>query len=192
MDTKEKALWEIKNEKNKTGVRWLIIAVLGAYLGTRFTDAPYIFYLLGAATIWNSLVTLYLHRAAKAEQISRWAKYVTMASDFLLVALILVPTGGSSSLLYPINYVVIVSNALRYGMGVALAGTFLMNIFYLGVLAHQYYPEFVIPGFHQEVLKVGAFWLVGIYTGYLSRRFTILRGEVERLQVLLSKALEKK
>jgi hypothetical protein len=66
-----------------------------------------------------------------------------------------------------------------------------MNIFYLALLAYQYYPQTDIPGFHQEVLKIAGFWLVGVYTGYLSRRYEVLRGEVERYQELLAGALKK-
>lgn len=199
----EKALWEIRNEKNKASVRWVLIAAIGTYLSyllyhgaqgavgaAAVFDAAYIFSLLGVAVALNSLLMIYLMRALKNQDIGAWIKYATMGCDFLLIALVLVPTGGSQSLFYPLNYIVIVSNALRYGMSVALTGTFIMNIFYLGVLANQYYPHMQIPGFHQEVLKVAGFWLVGIYTGYLSRRYEILRGEVERYQKLLRDALK--
>jgi hypothetical protein len=200
---REKALWEIRNEKNKASVRWVLILTIGSYLSYLFYrgegnalggitfDATYIFGLMGFAVAFNVAIAVLVQRALKKEQIGRWVKYLTMSCDFLLVALVLIPTGGSTSLLYPINYVIIVSNALRYGMSIALAGTFIMNIFYLGVLANQYWPDMHIPDFHQEVLKVAGFWLVGIYTGYLSRRFEILRGEVERYQKLLKDALKK-
>ena len=32
MDRKEKAAWEIRNEKNKAGVRWLLIFIIVPYL----------------------------------------------------------------------------------------------------------------------------------------------------------------
>lgn len=201
---RERALWEIRNEKNKASVRWIVIAAVAGYLSYLLTrdnvgaigaapglDASYIAILTVFAVTFNALLSVYLLGALQTEKISRSVKYLTMAVDFLLVALLLAPTGGDKSLFYPLNYVVIVSNALRYGMAVALAGTFLMNIFYLGVLVNQYGPHVQIPGFHQEVLKVAGFWLVGIYTGYLSRRYEILRGEVEKYQNLLSEALKK-
>lgn len=201
---REKALWEIRNEKNKASVRWVLVLAIGAYLiylldkGVTLSagsaaafNTTYVFSVLGFAIIFNAALTLLIYRALKKESIGRWVKYVTMSCDFMLVALVLVPTGGSHSLLYPLNYVIIVSNALRYGMTVALAGTFVMNLFYLAVLANQYWPQTHIPGFHQEVLKIAGFWLVGVYTGYLSRRYEILRGEVERYQKLLSEALTK-
>lgn len=197
-------IWEIRNEKNKASVRWVLVGAIGAYLsyllwrgetvsraGAVFFNAAYILSVLAFAVIFNGAVSLWLIRALKQERIGRQVKYLTMAADFLLVALVLVPTGGSESLLYPLNYVIIVSNALRYGMSIAITGTVTMNVFYLGVLAHQYWPHTQIPGFHQEILKVSGFWLVGIYTGYLSRRYEILRGEVEHYQKLLSDALKK-
>lgn len=207
--TREKALWEIRNEKNKASVRWVLILTIGSYLSYLFYrgegpstalraglnsgvltfNAAYIFSLMGFAVAFNAGITVLIQRSLKKEAIGRWVKYLTMGCDFLLVALVLIPTGGSASLLYPINYIVIVSNALRYGMSIALAGTFIMNVFYLGVLANQYWPGMQIPDFHQEVLKVAGFWLVGIYTGYLSRRYEILRGEVEHYQKLLANAL---
>ena len=200
---REKALWEIRNEKNKASVRWLLVLAIGAYLiylldhggnavaGATVFNLTYVLAVLGFAVAFNGTLTWLLWRALKKERIGRWVKYITMTCDFMLVALVLIPTGGSHSLLYPLNYVIIVSNALRYGMTVALTGTFTMNLFYLGVLANQYWPQTHIPGFHQEVLKIAGFWLVGVYTGYLSRRYEVLRGEVERYQKLLSEALAK-
>jgi hypothetical protein len=67
-----------------------------------------------------------------------------------------------------------------------------MNLFYIGVIAYQYYPDQQIVGIQKEILKLGGFWLVGIYTGYLALRFETLRGEVEHYQKLLAKALEAK
>jgi hypothetical protein len=201
--SRDRALWEIRNEKNKANVRWVLVGAVTIYLscllwrgeaparsGREFFNAAYIFGVLTAATAFNLALTLYLVKAMAREIISPAVKYASMTGDFLLVALVLVPTGGSESLLYPLNYVIIVSNALRYGMAMALAGTLIMNLFYLGVLAAQYWPQTQIPDFHQEMLKVAAFWLVGIYTGYLSRRYEILRGEVERYEKLLREALK--
>lgn len=202
--SQNRAIWEIRNEKNKASVRWVLVFGIGGYLSyllysgkaAAIGSAPifsstYILSVLAFAIFFNGLVAWLAHRATAVGRIGRWVKYVTMAVDFLLVALVLIPTGGSQSLLYPLNYVIIVSNALRYGMSVAIAGTVIMNIFYLAVLALQYYPQTDIPGFHQEVLKIAGFWLVGVYTGYLSRRYEILRGEVERYQDLLAGALKK-
>ena len=134
----------------------------------------------------NLLVTVMVHRARKSEKFHPIVKYCTMVIDLLTVAFVLIPTGGSESMFFVINYVVIVSNGLRYGMRVALVGTIAFNIFYVGVLAFQYYPDKDIANAQNEILKVAGFWLVGIYTGYLSRRFQILQGEVEKYQRLLA------
>lgn len=103
----------------------------------------------------------------------------------------MIPTGGNESMFFVINYVVIVSNSLRYGMRISILGTIVMNVFYIGVLLYQYYPNLEITGVQKEILKVGGFWLVGIYTGYLSMRFETLRGEIENYQKLLKAALQK-
>jgi hypothetical protein len=103
----------------------------------------------------------------------------------------MIPTGGKDSMFFVINYVVIVSNSLRYGMRVSIFGTLVMNLFYVCILYLQFYPNLEIDGIQKEILKIGGFWLVGIYTGYLSMRFEILRGEVEGYQKLLKAALEK-
>ncbi|MCX7632045.1 MAG: hypothetical protein N2Z22_01790 [Turneriella sp.] len=200
----ERTLWEIRNEKNKAGVRWLIITAVAGYLLTLWAngEAPakntahlfntnYIFSTLGFALCANTTITWLVLRATKKEKISGIFKYLTMAVDFLMVTLVLLPTGGSESMLYPLYYVVIVSNALRYGMKVALVGIVTMNAFYVAMLGVQYYPQVEIPGYQQEALKIAGFWVVGIYTGYLARRFEILRGEVERYQKLLAQALQK-
>lgn len=196
----ERAQWEIRNEKNKASVRWVLMAVVGGFLVYRLVggvgwqssfDSIYLFSALGFAILANAAISLLVARARERGSISTFFKYATMTLDFFLVALVLIPTGGGQSLLYPLNYVVIVSNALRYGMGVAISGAIIMNFFYVLVLAYQYYPQTDIPDFQQHALKLAGFWLVGIYTGYLSRRYEILRGEVERLQKLLGEALKK-
>lgn len=198
--TPDRAQWEIRNEKNKTSVRWVLIATVGSFLVYRFLkssawqinfDGVYLFSALGFAILANTAISLLVARAIRRGLISTLFKYATMTLDFFLVALALVPTGGGQSLLYPLNYVVIVSNALRYGMGVAITGAIIMNFFYVLVLAYQHYPQTEIPDFQQHALKLAGFWLVGIYTGYLSRRYEVLRGEVERLQKLLGEALKK-
>ncbi len=205
MDRKEKAAWEIRNEKNKAGVRWLLIFIIVPYLSYLLLTGKSIeighqnffnwFYVLTVAAFVisvNLIVTLLLFFAAKSGKIHPSVKYYTMIADFFAVALVMIPTGGKDSMFFTINFIVIVSNALRYGLRIAILGTIVMNIFYIGVLAFQHYPDKEVTGIQKEILKVGGFWLVGIYTGYLSMRFEILRGEIEHYQHLLAEALSKK
>ncbi len=205
MDKIEKAAWEIRNEKNKAGVRWLLIFIIVPYLSYLLFTGKSVeighenifnwYYVLSVASFIisvNLFVTFLLLRAVKKGMIQPSVKYYTMIADFLAVALVMIPTGGSESMFFTINYIVIVSNSLRYGLRIAILGTIVMNIFYIGVLAFQYYPDKEIVGVQKEILKVGGFWLVGIYTGYLSMRFEILRGEIEHYQKLLAEALKNK
>ncbi len=205
MDHKEKALWEIRNEKNKAGVRWLLIFIIVPYLSYLLHTGKSVeigqknifnwYYILTVASFVvgiNLIVTFILFHAAKIGHIRPSIKYLTMTADFFAVALVMIPTGGNESMFFTINYIVIVSNALRYGLRIAILGTIVMNVFYIGVLAFQHYPEMEVQGIQKEILKVGGFWLVGIYTGYLSMRFEVLRGEIENYQYLLAQALRKK
>ncbi|NCS95023.1 MAG: hypothetical protein GW761_14615 [Leptospira sp.] len=205
MQSTEKMLWEIRNEKNKAGVRWLILFILVPYLGYLLLTGRSIeigqehifnWYYIGSLAcfvgIVNSTVMLILRQALVKNFIHPSIKYLTMISDFLAVALVMIPTGGSESMFFVLNFVVLVSNGLRYGIRVSLAGTLVMNLFYIALISYQYYPEMQIPGIQKEILKLGGFWLVGIYTGYLALRFETLRGEVEHYQKLLAEALENK
>lgn len=205
MNESEKTLWEIRNEKNKASVRWLLIGLICGWLsyllysGKSVQIGPqdlFNWYYVGILSISviciNLLVTLLVHSARKSEKFHPIVKYATMITDLLTVAFVLIPTGGSESMFFVINYVIIVSNGLRYGMRVAIVGTIAFNVFYVGVLGYQYYPSEDIANAQNEILKVAGFWLVGIYTGYLSRRFQILQGEVEKYQKLLANMMQGK
>jgi hypothetical protein len=205
MEKHEKAAWEIRNEKNKAGVRWLLIFIIVPYLSFLLLTGRAIeighanifnwYYVITVATFIitvNLWVTFILFRALKSGSISPSVKYYTMIADFLAVALVMIPTGGHESMFFTINYIVIVSNSLRYGLRISILGTIVMNIFYIGVLAFEHYPDKEIVGVQKEILKVGGFWLIGIYTGYLSMRFEMLRGEIEHYQKLLAEALKSK
>ncbi len=183
-------------------VRWLLIVLVGGYfaylLSTRsaFTSALFNWYYIGAVTMSlaaaNFVFAFILSRARKRGRLHPVLKYITMSVDFAAIAMVLIPTGGSASIFFVVYFIVIVSNSMRYGMKVALAGIFLFNISYLCVLLNQYYPSFEVPELQTETLKVAGFWLVGIYTGYLARRFQILQGEVEKYEKLVEKLTSQK
>ncbi|MCC5816650.1 MAG: hypothetical protein JJT78_18010 [Leptospira sp.] len=202
MRTIERINWEIKNEKNKVGVRWLLFFIIVPYLSfllatgraTEIGTANIFnwYYIIAVAVFVafaNLWVTWIILKASKTSRLNPSVKYLTMIADFLAVALVMIPTGGSDSMFFVINFVVIVSNGLRYGLRVAILGTIVMNIFYIGIIGFQTYPNQELQNVQKELLKLGGFWLVGIYTGYLSLRFEILRGEVDHYQKLLAEAL---
>ncbi|MCZ8342384.1 MAG: hypothetical protein O9301_05070 [Leptospira sp.] len=204
MSAQNKVIWEIRNEKNKAGVRWFIITLIIPYLSyllysgrsveigrEEIFNWVYVSIVAGFIIAVNLCVTYVLLKANKDQVLHPSLKYITMVADFLAVALVMIPTGGKDSMFFVINYVVIVSNSLRYGMRVSIFGTIVMNLFYVSILYFQFYPNLEIDSIQKEILKIGGFWLVGIYTGYLSMRFEILRGEVVGYQKLLKAALEK-
>ncbi|MBE7437717.1 MAG: hypothetical protein HS115_04610 [Spirochaetales bacterium] len=202
--------WELKNEKNKNHIRWLLICLVAIYLG--YLEYSGRAHEVGPAHLlsWQGIGLLFLTGAVfsaatsillgRAEKVSRpipeWLKYITMLFDMALITAVLVPTGGSHSLLFFLYFIVVVSNAMRYGMRLALVGVFAFNLMYTLMLLYQHYPSTEITGFAAEILKVAAVWLVGIYAGYLARRFEHLRGEVDRykelVRVLMDRAGEGK
>lgn len=95
MEPKEKALWEIRNEKNKAGVRWFIILLIVPYLSYLLYSGKsveigqaHIFnwiYVLTVASFIigvNLIVTLILIQANKKGFIHPSIKYYTMIADF--------------------------------------------------------------------------------------------------------------
>jgi len=195
--------WEIKNEKNKMHVRWLLIVLVGGYFsyllyyGIKGFDSElfnwtFVGTVTGSLAAVNFLVSWELSRARKKGSLPRIVKYLTMIIDFIAISLILLPTGGEKSIFFVVYFIVIVSNAIRYGMKVAVAGVFAFNFCYMGVLIFLYFPYVTMPDIRTEVLKVVGFWLVGIYTGYLARRFQILQGEVEKYELLVKRLMARK
>lgn len=198
--------YELKNEKNKASVRWFLILVIAGYLSYLLytgqsreigTGGLFTWNYIGGVSaffgILNFLITLYLRRAALGSRVIHPAfKYFTTFVDFLAVSLVVLPTGGSESMLFVVYFVVIVSNGLRYGMRLALYGVLCFNALYVLVLGYQYYPDMVVENMQREFMKVFGFWLVGLYIGYLARRFELLQGEVEKYRRLVRKLMEQR
>ncbi len=201
-----RALYELGNERNKVHIRWLLVVLITGYLsyllradkgqeiGTNHLFSwEYIIAITAFIVIANILFATYLRLvAADRLPMLRILKYLSMIVDFIAVSLVLIPTGGDRSIFFVVYFIVIVSNSLRYGMRLAVAGLFAFNFSYVGVLIYQYWPDLVVPNFQGEILKVGAFWVVGLYCGYIARRFEVLQGEVEKYQELVRKLMEPK
>ena len=202
----ERRQWELKNEGNKINVRWLLILLVAGYLSyilhtdqgnevgtTHLFSWTYIAVLVGIMAVLNLAFGIYVRRARKGHgAFSPALKYITMIVDFLAVSALLVPTGGDESLFFILYFIVIVSNSLRYGMRLAIVGLIVFNLSYAAVLALQYYPDLSLPHLQRELLKVVGFWIVGLYTGYISRRFEILQGEVEKYQRLVERLMQER
>ncbi|MCB1327508.1 MAG: hypothetical protein H7A21_10955 [Spirochaetales bacterium] len=202
----ERRQWELKNESNKINVRWLLTLLVAGYLSyilytdqgnevgtTHLFSWAYIVLLVGIMAVLNLAFGIYVRRARKGRgTLSPALKYITMVVDFLAVSALLVPTGGDESLFFILYFIVIVSNSLRYGMRLAIVGLIVFNLSYAAVLALQYYPDLSLPHLQRELLKVVGFWIVGLYTGYISRRFEILQGEVEKYQRLVERLMQER
>jgi signal transduction histidine kinase len=199
----EKAAWELKNERNKVNVRWLLMLLIAGYLyylletgqgqeigSNHLFSGGYIAGVAGLLAVANVLFMAFLWGVGRGRLVMRpFLKYVSMLVDFIVISLVLLPTGGDHSIFFVVYFIVIISNSLRYGMRLALSGVFAFNLCYVAVLVYQYYPDLVIPNVQGEVLKVAVFWVVGLYTGYIARRFQILQGEVEKYQDLVRRLM---
>ncbi|MCR9145224.1 MAG: hypothetical protein NXI24_23500 [bacterium] len=202
----EKAAWELKNERNKVNVRWLLMILIAGYLyyllktdqgqeigSTHLFNLTNILGLTAFLATANLIFMIYLSGVASGRLRMRSPlKYISMFVDFVAISLVLLPTGGDRSIFFVVYFIVIISNSLRYGMRLALAGVFIFNLCYVAVLVYQYYPDLVIPNVQGEILKVAVFWIVGLYTGYIARRFQILQGEVEKYQDLVRRLMERR
>jgi len=155
-------------ERSKVVVRWIVAAVI-------FGAVSYL-KRAGSVTIpWSTILTLTAAVAALnltywsilRRSSPHWLKYVTTATDVALISLLVLFTGGSASVFYVAYFIVLVSNSIRYGMGMALYVATVHNVTYVAVLG------VVSPAgdLTTEAVKILAFWGVALYAGYLAMRF---------------------
>lgn len=155
-------------ERSKVVVRWIVAVVLLSsvtYLKTRqqlTVGWPVILSLTAAVAILNLTYGAILRRGAP-----RWLKYLTTATDLLLISLLVAFTGGSGSVFYVAYFIVLVSNSFRYGMGMALYVATIYNLAYAVILGRQ--PP--AGDLTVEAVKIFAFWGIALYAGYLAMRF---------------------
>jgi len=155
-------------ERSKVVVRWIVAAVLFAavaYLRTRRQlDVSWATVLALTATlaVLNLAYTAVLRRGAP-----RWLKYLTTATDLALISALVYLTGSSGSVFYFAYFIVLVSNSIRYGMGMALYVAILYNVAYAIILRLR--PP--AGDLTVEAVKIFAFWGIALYAGYLAMRF---------------------
>ena len=154
-------------ERSKVVVRWIVAAVLfgaAAYLKRQGT----------VAISWSTVLTLTAVVAALnlmywrilLTSAPRWLKYVTTGTDLALISLLVLFSGASGSVFYVAYFVVLVSNSIRYGMGMALYVATVYNLAYAVVLlVHPPSNDLTV-----EAVKILAFWGVALYAGYLAMR----------------------
>lgn len=155
-------------ERSKVVVRWIVAAVMLAavvYLKRRGGISitwPMVVALTAALAVLNLIYHLILRPGAP-----RWLKYATTATDLALISVLVALTGGAASVFYFAYFVVLVSNSMRYGMGMALYVAILYNVAYALILR-------AVPpagALTLEAVKIFAFWGIALYAGYLAMRF---------------------
>lgn len=155
-------------ERSKVVVRWIVAAVLFAavaYLKSRQMVAVLwttVLALTAILALLNLAYWLILRTGAP-----RWLKYLTTATDLALISALVVFTGGSGSVFYVAYFIVLVSNSIRYGMGMALYVATLYNLAYALILRFE--PP--ASDLTVEAVKIFAFWGIALYAGYLAMRF---------------------
>ena len=163
--------WAI--ERSKVVARWFGIVVLAAVLewqrhnGLICMPRTVFFTLVGGTALVNLLHTVYL---ARCREISPLLKYVTTGLDALLVTVTISWTGYTRSPFFYVYFVLLVSNCMRYGFGMALYLATLVNVLYAGALSFAPAAERETAVLGGEGLKLLGFWAVAIYGGSIAAR----------------------
>ncbi len=159
---------ERRIEQNKVAVRWIVALVAltaAAYLrrheaiGTSWTV---ILGLTAGVAASNLIFAAILRRSAP-----RWVRYATTGIDLLFTSVLVGYSGGSGSPFYYVYFIILVSNSIRYGMGMAVFVALIFNVAYVAVLL--LHP--VGGDLPNEGVKVLTFWGVALYAGYLATTF---------------------
>jgi len=202
----DRSQWELKNERNKVYVRWLFVVLVFGYFAyllkrgaapstgvSAYLNWPYIGSLVLVTCVLNIAISLYLVKVGREEgALHPGVKYLTMVLDLIVASLVILPTGGEKSMFFLLYIVIIISNTMRYGIQIGIVALVALNFFYVGVLMFLHYPNLVLPDLHTEILKIAGLWIVGIYIGYLSRRFEIMQGEVEQYRKIVTDLMERR
>lgn len=124
-----------RTERSKIVVRWIVVAVALAAVtymrrtGTVTTPWGVIVALTSAVAALNVGFAAALRCGAPP-----WLRYVTTGSDLALISILVAYSGGSASPFYYVYFVVLVSNAVRYGRAMAIFVALGFNVAYVAVL----------------------------------------------------------
>jgi len=158
---------EQRTEQSKVTIRWIVVTVALAAVtymrrtGTVDTPWPVIIALTAVIAALNLGFSAVLRRGAP-----RWLRYVTTGSDLAMISVLVGYSGGSASPFYYVYFIVLVSNAVRYGMAMAIVVALVYNVAYVAVLMVRPVADLTAEG-----AKILAFWGVALYAGYLAARF---------------------
>ncbi|MCS6859762.1 MAG: hypothetical protein NZT92_05530 [Abditibacteriales bacterium] len=103
-------------------------------------------------------------------------KFMTAAADVALISLLVHSTGAHSSFFFPLYFIVLISNGIRYGAAMSVFVALAFNVAYVLVLTSAAPLSATLP---HEGVKILAFYLAAFYVGYLATRFQRLRHEVD-------------
>ena len=112
----------------------------------------------------------------------RWVRYypvfkfASAAADVALISLLVYFTGAHGSIFFPLYFIVLISNGIRYGAAMSVFVALVFNVAYVIVLSNTPQKNATLPN---EGVKILAFWLAAFYVGYLSTRFQRLQREVD-------------
>lgn len=107
-----------------------------------------------------------------------WFKFVTIVADQVFVSVLVLISGGNVSMFFPAYYIVLFSNASRYGMGMSLFAALTFNVAYVVMLLEQHHP--VAPThIASEGVRILFFWAAAVYIGVVSSRFHRLARVIE-------------
>src|SRR3990172_10089498 len=157
-----------RTERSKVTIRWMVTVVL--FLGAVYlrrneaigTSWTVIFGLTAGVAVANLIFTAVLRHGAP-----RWLRYLTTATDLALTSILVAYSGGSDSPFYYVYFIILVSNSIRYGMGLAVFVALVYNVAYVAVLlAHPIGGDQTIEG-----VKILTFWGVALSPGYLATPF---------------------
>lgn len=155
-------------ERSKVTIRWIVVVVL-------FAGAVYLRRSQAIATPWVVILGLtasvalanLAFGAVLRHGAPRYLRYLTTGLDLALTSILVGASGGSGSPFYYVYFIILVSNSIRYGMGMAVFVALVYNIGYVAVLlADRVGGDQTIEG-----VKILAFWGVALYAGYLATRF---------------------
>lgn len=182
--------WERERdtERAKAYIRWFAIPILfGMMLHIRSHDAQVlartptslVYGLVIAGIVLAALETAYLWRPG-LEEIPPAFKFVSIGLDIAFLSVLIHYTGFTQSPYFFVYFVVLISNCLRYGLGVSLYVALMFNVLYavtLGLAPPGEVKPSVLGG---EGLKILAFWATAFYGGSVSAR---LRRQANQLRV---------
>lgn len=112
----------------------------------------------------------------------RWARYhpafkfASAAADIALISLLVYFTGAHGSIFFPLYFIVVISNGIRYGAAMSVFVALTFNVAYVLILSNAPQKNVPLPN---EGVKILAFYLAAFYVGYLSTRFQRLQREVD-------------